>query len=147
MTRPDARLLVPVSALPGGRAPVGATVWLDDDSVTVCAGLVWANCRWSLDLSRPDVVDGVPVRLDALVWALGVLGVRPTSIVSRRYGDLDRYELSDPLFGAQGYIAREPWPRKIGRAFVLGDRWPDLTSLSDEDASRAVVAAALRGGA
>ena len=117
--------------------------------------MVWADGRLTyepasalhLDLSRPDVVDGVPVRLDALVWALGVLGVRPTSIVSRRYGDLDRYELSDPLFGAQGYIAREPWPRKIGRAFVLGDRWPDLTSLSDDDASRAVVAAALRGGA
>ncbi len=57
MTNP--RLLVPLHLLP----PVsGAPVAYSKDLIATC-----------LDLSPPDVVDGVPVRLDALGWALDVL--------------------------------------------------------------------------
>jgi hypothetical protein len=144
VTRPDARLLVPVASLPGGRAPVGATVWQEHPYRGLSAGVttycredaevyvVWADGRLTyepasslhLDLSRPDVVDGVPVRLDALGWALGVLG-------------WDR--LPENTFGATWDVWRG------GARFSVFP--PDLSGLSGDDASRAVVAAALRGGA
>lgn len=141
MTRPDARLLVPVSALPGGRAPQGALVWCERPTgwaagiATVPDGadvyVVWIAGRavsfvppssLYLDLSRPDVVDGADVRLDALGWALGVLGW----VCVERVGEAFRIVGRDPTRGAP---------------------WPDLSGLSDDAASRAVVAAALRGGA
>lgn len=146
MTRPDARLLVPVSALPGGRAPEGARrvlrcgVCLDEQvhysgcdapdagdhctSPHDCGG----RAAWFLDLSRPDVVDGVPVRLDALGWALGALG----------------WATAPVYMAALGWVRSVPGVRGM---LPVGFASLDVAGLSDDDASRAVVAAALRGGA
>lgn len=167
MTRPDARLLVPVSALPGSRAPVGATVWQEHPYRGLSAGVttycredadvyvVWADGRLTyepasslhLDLSRPDVVDRVPVRLDALAWALGAIG--------HRFGEMGLNRVEFEVFPGWEAIHLSRNTETVatiancpayGRRRTL-DPWPDLTGLDDDHAARAVVAAALRGGA
>jgi hypothetical protein len=119
MTRPDPRLLVPGDCLPF--VPEGARVWWGNVACTVIGdGLmsVPTSSRAAayaspigpgdlLDLSAPALRDGIPERLDALPWALAVLG----------WGD--------------GYTTT---------------RYGGFTGLTPDEASRAVVAAALRGG-
>ena len=119
MTRPDPRLLVPCSCLPF--VPAGATLE-DHDGNRCVAGESgspddFAGCL--LDLSAPALRDGIPERVDALPWALAVLG----------------------------------WPH-----VEIDDGWcdngcspgfpcdTDLSGFTTDEASRAVVAAALRGG-
>jgi len=131
MTRPDPRLLVPGDCLPF--VPEGARVWWGNVACTTIGdGLmsVPTSSRAAayvspigpgdlLDLSAPALRDGIPERLDALPWALAVLG----------------------------------WPH-----VEIDDGWcdngcspgfpcdTDITGLTPDEASRAVVAAALRGG-
>lgn len=156
LTRPDARLLVPVASLPGGRAPVGATVWHDGRRGIVCerghhetfgpsVDVTWSDLmrrkmyafEVSLDLSRPDVVDGVPARLDALGWALGVLGWKSNHVIAESGGGTHRRSI---------YIDGN-WGVSDGSRITDYADIYDTAGLSDDDASRAVVAAALRGGA
>lgn len=91
MTRPDSRLLVKASALPV--VPDGLTVWVegrDYPHVAICGrpaspsgGFACLGGRrknraesppFVVDLSAPDQQNGFDVRLDALGWALDVLG-------------------------------------------------------------------------
>jgi hypothetical protein len=134
MTRPDPRLLVPCEALPF--VPDGARVWSDDPDANAGRPWVWGYHEWvpmfarpcSLDLSAPALRDGIPERLDALPWALAVLGWREA-----------------PTIGDFGYVA----PLYVTRIDASdAPRWSDLdlTGLTPDEASRAVVAAALRGG-
>jgi hypothetical protein len=111
MTRPDPRLLVPCEALPF--VPDGARVWYRDPCppLVMVPLMTLAAGQWLLDLSAPALRDGVPERLDALPWALAVLGWREAPT-------------------------------------VVAGSWPgvDVSGLSPDEASRAVVAASLRGG-
>jgi hypothetical protein len=144
VTRPDARLLVPVASLPGGRAPEGSRVWKGGHYLTWRRDLTLTGGE-HLDLSRPDVVDGVPVRLDALAWALGVLCFGAAWV--RTNDHQRRHALMTKVGGVAGYIVERGTGRQSHMEIVIGDRWPDVAGLSEVEASRAVVAAALRGGA
>jgi hypothetical protein len=128
MTRPDPRLLVPCDALPF--VPAGATLE-DHDGNRCVAGDAggpedFPGCL--LDLSAPALRDGIPERMDALPWALAVLGW-----------------LEAPTLDCYGYVApvHRRWPNA-----TTPPRWSDLdlAGLTPDEASRAVVAAALRGG-
>ncbi|NBU17604.1 MAG: hypothetical protein EBS48_11480 [Actinobacteria bacterium] len=77
-----------------------------------------------LDLSKPDEVDGIPTRLDALPWALRVLDWE-------RAFDLLRV-------GWCYHVGGQIGPRRVTVAL------PNLSGLSHLDQERAVVAAALR---
>jgi hypothetical protein len=91
-----------------------------------------------LNLSRPDVVDGVPVRLDALGWACAVLasyGYRNAARALLGY-DADVLHWADVVKAAEN-------DGRCGRPVL------DLTpgnGLHRPDAGRAVVAEALRKG-
>lgn len=158
MTRPDARLLVPVSALPSGRAPVGATVWQEHPYRGPSAGVttycredaevyvVWADGRLTyepasalyLDLSRPDVVDGAEVRLDALGFACSVLAKRHKPVArALLLHDLDLNLWRDVEEANNIALRRDESPVDLDPGVGL----PRCM------AARAVVAAALRGGA
>ena len=138
----DARYLVPLSALPF--QPHGATLaW----ECKVC-GWVWSpftapalSCEHidgpevvaCLDLSAPPERDGIPERLDALGWALAVLAKRVGWS-----GDIGAFWWSDD--GSAGF-ASDDGPDAV-RFFV--QIWPDTIGLSPADATRAIVAQALR---
>lgn len=156
MTRPDARLLVPVPALPGGRAPEGARrvlrcrVCLDEQvhysgcdapdagdhctSPHDCGG----RAAWFIDLSRPDVVDGADVRLDALAFACSVLAKRHKAVArALLLHDLDLNRWRDVEEANSIALRRDESPIDLDPGVGL----PRCM------ASRAVVAAALRGAA
>jgi hypothetical protein len=109
------------------------------------------------DLSAPQLDEhGEPARLDALPWAIGVLGRRLGIADARssllRLDDIEALTIQttgrsrmlagpscspDFVRGAGGF----------GGEFVtLLHDWPDLGGLTDSEAERAVVAAALRAG-
>lgn len=128
MTRPDDRLLVPVGCLPF--VPRGALLWLDANSPCVAS----STQRWSsgalLDLSAPTLRDGVPERMDALPWALAVLGWFNAPAPSLTFG----------WVGGGCPV----WPSRDDAASLPDVDRLDLSGLTDNEASRAVVAAALR---
>ena len=86
-----------------------------------------------LDLSAPPERDGIPERLDALPWALAVLAKRVGWS-----GDIGAFWWSDD--GSAGF-ASDDGPDAV-RFFV--QIWPDTIGLSPADATRAIVAQALR---
>jgi hypothetical protein len=128
MTRPDPRLLVDCNLLPF--VPEGARLWSKSrffpDAFVMQEPLITFGLL--LDLSEPAVRDRLPSRLDALPWALAVLGWREA-----------------PTVGKFGYVA----PLYTARPDAVDfPRWSDLdlAGLAPDEAQRAVVAAALRGG-
>lgn len=156
MSRPDARLLVPVECLPF--VPSGARIWMGDVASYVVddipgdepvrvwkrdgSVLVFARTDAMLDLSAPALRDGVPGRLDALPWALGLLRRGVDGIHMDEDGSAVLTDCGEPVLAYN-----DPASRHM-RCTIDEDLtpWPDLSGLSDGDASRAVVAAALRGG-
>jgi hypothetical protein len=94
-----------------------------------------------LDLSPPDVVDGVPVRLDALPWALDVLGAWLG--VEFMTGDDYRIHRQDVTrtWGAWTWGPNGAGYRQAVAAYA------EVPPTGDDDADgRAVVAAVLRKG-
>jgi hypothetical protein len=74
MTRPDPRLLAPLWRQPC--VPDGACAWSGDRRI-ITNGFTGTDAlilELYLDLSAPALRDGIPERLDALPWALAVLG-------------------------------------------------------------------------
>ena len=141
--RPDPRLLVPREVLPF--VPAGAT--LEDHDGNRCvvgeAGGPEDFPGCLLDLSAPAIRDGIPGRMDALPWALAVMHPHAVHVCPQEDHIV---VLSDatftPVVGLRG-------PGFTGlRSSIDIDLtpWPDLTGLTPDEASRAVVAAALRGG-
>lgn len=162
MGRPDERLLLRADKV--RRVPEGARVWhARDEYVPGVLGGGAATTRgepivvwWSdigaenhsaselaLDLSAP--ADGE--RVDLLPWALRELN--PSAVSARmQLPRLDAPGLRvDSEHGAIcAYVARALVPLVAAclvKPIALDDRWPDLTGLSDADAARAVVVAAL----
>ena len=96
----------------------------------------------ALDLSAPTLRDGLPVRLDALPWGLRVLhpeatGARMGDMPNRAYLTCDaKHALSALVYDGSEW---SPHPFKI-----ILNPWPDLSDLKPDDASRAVVVAALK---
>jgi hypothetical protein len=127
MTRPDPRLIVPCEVLPF--VPKGSRlVYSDGEDFIASVCQKWSSPDVFLDLSAPSLRYGIPERLDALPWALAVLGWRGGTII------VDHARRGITIDGS-------------GRATLyLEDAWPDLAGLTPDEASRAVVAAALRGG-
>ena len=108
----------------------------------------WSDC--SVDLSAPPEVDGEPVRLDALDWAIGVLGRRLRADVARSWEPvailafaLDHLaQMQTDRAGAPDLSAPMYWYdhwRQFGAADFLAGL--DLTG---PGAPRVFVAAALR---
>ncbi len=92
-----------------------------------------------LDLSPPDVVDGVPVRLDALPWGMAVIG----RWYNCRFDDIDRLRAMDwggattwELVGRGGYLAM----------LVPEDDGHEEYDHADPNQPRRIVAAILRKG-
>lgn len=159
MGRPDERLLLRADKV--RRVPEGARVWHARDEYVpgVVVGVTadghvlvrWAGGRevahgadrLLLDLSAP--ADGE--RVDLLPWALRELN--PSAVSARmQLPRLDAPGLRvDSEHGAIcAYVARALVPLVAAclvKPIALDDRWPDLTGLSDADAARAVVVAAL----
>jgi len=134
MTRPDPRLLCPVDALPF--VPAGFPLWEIDTDTPCVAGelMVPTECPgWTdlLDFSAPAIREGLPVRLDALPWGLRVLGWAPKYFING----------AGTLTLGNGAVVG---PRDKGHVTIEVDPWPDLSNLSPDDASRAVVVAALK---
>ena len=156
--RTDARLLVPRSALPF--FPLGGQIW----PVAWDAPEPYEESSFArqyrdsednamLDLSAPALRDGLPERLDALPWAMLALARR-----HRWTGTPVRLEpvVFDPKIGpvvellaqtvgvVRSLVEREPppWHPAHVRALVV-EAFPTLDGLTRDEASRAVVAAAL----
>lgn len=142
----DPRLLVPLHLLPPvSGAPVAYMCGKCGAAWTVSSscehfGTVGALVE-CLDLSPPDMVDGVPVRLDALQWALDVIAVW--------------YGLSDWIQADDIRLVRERGQRIWGAAWdAFGGApvlWPDDPGYEpvDDDSNdqvRRIVAAILRKG-
>lgn len=158
MTHPDPRLLVPRSAVPF--FPLGARIWPltwepehpyeessfartyrhgEDDAV--------------LDLSAPTLRDGVPEWVDALPWALHVLGRRhahgEVPILAARYilsatGGREvalRDQEGMPVLWLSE-VAPPVWHTHLRRVLVVGLLGP--RELATRDVGRAMVASALR---
>jgi len=135
----DPRLLVRLDLLPPvSGAPVAymcsecGEAWRARDAICHLTGRAVAH----LDLSPPDVVDGVPVRLDALGWALDV--------ISRWYGAHidDIYELRAMIDGV--WQVRE----NGSTTTVLRETDPGYEDYDHDDPNqpRRIVAAILRKG-
>lgn len=140
----DPRLLVPLHLLPPvSGAPVAymcsecGQAWRASGAICHLTGRAVAH----LDLSPPDMVDGVPVRLDALQWALDVIAVW--------------YGLSDWIQADDIRLVRERGQRIWGAAWdAFGGApvlWPDDPGYEpvDDDSNdqvRRIVAAILRKG-
>lgn len=128
MTRPDARLLVPVSFLPF--VPEGSRRWISPGIYTVQTNTVEADNPPTeghfLDLSAPALRDGAAERFDLLPWALDLIG----------WGTVIRLDHEDRAIvnDISGFRLR------------FGDAWPDLSGLDLGESIRAVAAAALRHG-
>ena len=118
----DPRYLVPLSALPF--TPYG---------VAICQQRDGPRNVPHLDLSAPPKRGDIPERLDALGWALAVLAKRVGWS-----GGTDAFWWSDD--GSAGF-ASDDGPDAV-RFFV--QIWPDTIGLSPADATRAIVAQALR---
>lgn len=108
-----------------------------------------------VDLSAPPLdADGEPTRLDALPWAVGRLGRRLGIINARaelfRFLDVETLTIRGAGCGrilvgpscSPGFI--EGAGGVDGGKLLLLPDWPNLDGLTDDDAERAIVAAALR---
>ena len=157
-----ADLLVPfdrfVGALPAGlpffdsaaRAEPGVTSPLNEPADPQHPA--WTGC--SVDLTAPREVDGEPTRLDALPWAIGVLGRRLGFLRAQaslfRFRDIAALTILGAgcqriLVGpscSPGFV--EGAGGLDGGALLLLPDWPDLDGLDDDEAVRAIAAAALR---
>jgi hypothetical protein len=152
--RPDDRLLLPASALPF--VPEGARLWvgrlstaavLPGGTAAVCTTLGLMSLPDVLvDLSAPTLRDGVPERGDLLPWALRVLNPRARHARKGAGGGVfELYGNDGHNIAPVGVIAS--CPIGIFTCEIVVRKWPDLSGLSPDDASRAVVVAALRQGA
>ncbi len=112
----------------------------------------WSDCF--VDLSAPREVDGEPVRLDALPWAIGVLG-RRLGIGGAETALLRVDDIEALMLRGAGHGRMLVGP-SCNPDFVRGARsgsddsttivpgWPTLDGLDEDAALRAIVAAALR---
>lgn len=109
----------------------------------------------SVDLSAPPLDEhGEPTRLDALTWAIGVLGRRLGILRAEaslfRFRNIEALTIQSAgcrriLVGpscSPGYV--EGAGGFDGGVLLLLPDWPALAGLDDDEAARAIVAAALR---
>ena len=139
MTRPDSRLLVPVSALPF--VSEGARVWIGSSPITVNRHSDGVGLHDMLDASAPELRDGLPVRLDVLPWLLRVLGwswiIVPES--GRRFASV----MKSGTDGGRAFLVSTDDLNATSRGYEVFGPWPDLTGLTSDEAARAVVVAAV----
>ena len=158
-----ADLLVPfdrfVGALPAGlpffdsaaRAEPGVTSPLNEPADPQHPA--WTGC--SVDLSAPPLdEDGEPTRVDALEWGVGRLGRRLGFLRAQaslfRFRDIAALTILGAgcqriLVGpscSPGFV--EGAGGLDGGVLLLLTDWPDLDGLDDDEAVRAIAAAALR---
>ena len=141
---PDPRHLLAVH--PGlGLLPAGLPYLLpgDREPSVLAVPIAPASCARGLaiDLSRPALRD----RVDGLPWALGVLGEAVGYAVTGAMKSGPDVWLHAAGGCGVTYLARADRRPFVDRCTVLAP-WPDLAGLSDDDAVRAVVVAALGPG-
>lgn len=139
MSRPDPRLLVPVSALPF--VPRGALGWCcDHDTWHTPASMYSAT---HIDARAPELRDGLPVRLDALPWLLKVLHPKATQIEGHALAQFPGVVLLSIENGVMVHWREYTKHRGTWSGTYVLNPWPDLTGLTPDEAARAVVVAAV----
>lgn len=96
-----------------------------------------------LDASAPALRDGLPVRLDALPWLLKVLHPRATQIEGHAHAQYPGVLLLSIENGVMVHWRDYTKHRGTWSGTFVLDPWPDLLGLSDDEAARAVVVAAI----
>ena len=143
MTRPDRRLLLPVSALPF--VPAGLPLWDNDRDHPCVAGEAMVPVdmpNWTdwVDVSEPGSPEGLPERMDALPWLLKYLGWRLFH-AEEWEGDTVYVAFCGVAVPHRRFVCGPKEPRRFGNKLTL-DPWPDLEGLSLDDRLRALVCAA-----